>query len=82
MAELILHEVEFEIIRRLEHRAASHGITSEAEHRQILQEALAEEVPDPAQYQVLKDILFQMPEGGGDDDFKRVQEYPGDIDLL
>ena len=43
MGQLTVRKVDDEIIRRLKIRAALHGRSAEAEHREILKQALAEE---------------------------------------
>jgi len=42
-AQLILRNLEEELVARLKWRAAEHGRSAEAEHREILREALATE---------------------------------------
>jgi plasmid stability protein len=46
MASLHVRNVEDEIVRRLEERAARNGRSAEAEHRAILSEMLGKEAPD------------------------------------
>jgi len=43
MAQLIVRHLDEEIVARLKMRAAEHGRSAEAEHREILRQALAEE---------------------------------------
>ncbi len=43
MGQLTVRKVDDEIIRRLKIRAAEHGRSAEAEHREILKQALAQE---------------------------------------
>lgn len=43
MSELIVRNVSAELVRSLERRAAAHGRSAEAEHREILREALLED---------------------------------------
>ncbi len=40
MAQLLLRDVDDDLIRRLEQRAAAHGRSAEGEHRAILERAL------------------------------------------
>ena len=42
MAQLTVRDVDEQIVRALERRAAAHGRSAEAEHREILREALLE----------------------------------------
>ena len=44
---LLVRNVDDELISRLEHRAALHGRSTEAEHREILEQALSVEI-EPA----------------------------------
>ena len=43
MAQLIVRNIDQELVARLKLRAAEHGRSAEAEHREILRQALAEE---------------------------------------
>jgi plasmid stability protein len=43
MGQLTVRKVDDDLIRRLKARAAEHGRSAEAEHREILKRALAEE---------------------------------------
>jgi plasmid stability protein len=43
MAQLIVRNLEGELVARLKRRAAEHGRSAEAEHREILRQALTEE---------------------------------------
>ena len=43
MAQLTVRKVDDEIVRRLKIRAAEHGRSAEAEHREILRQALMSE---------------------------------------
>lgn len=65
MPQLVVRNLSSEIISRLKRKADSHGVSPEEEHRRILQRALAPE-PDAMGYQLLKDILLQMPDAGDD----------------
>lgn len=62
-------------------RAAEHGRSTEAEHREILKEALAKRVPRLS----FKEFLESMPNVGDDADFGRDRDSPGadprDVDL-
>jgi plasmid stability protein len=67
MAQLIVRNLDPEIVSRLRRRAAQHGRSVEAEHREILREVLL-----PARgHATFKDHLLAMPDAGGDDDFAR-----------
>ena len=43
MAQLIVRNLDEELVLRLKRQAAEHGRSAEAEHREILRQALAEE---------------------------------------
>jgi plasmid stability protein len=43
MSQLIVRQLDEELVARLKMRAAEHGRSAEAEHREILRQALAEE---------------------------------------
>jgi len=43
MAQLIVRNLDADLVARLKRRAAEHGRSAEAEHREILRRALAEE---------------------------------------
>jgi plasmid stability protein len=43
MASLVVRNIEDELVARLKRRAATHGRSAEAEHREILRQALAGE---------------------------------------
>ncbi|HEX9944079.1 MAG TPA: DNA-binding protein [Thermoanaerobaculia bacterium] len=67
MNKLIVRNLEEEIVRELKLRAARHGRSAEAEHREILRKALL-----PAQQKrSLKELLLAMPPAGEDADFER-----------
>jgi plasmid stability protein len=68
--QLILRNLEEEVVRELKLRAAQHGHTAEAEHREILRQAL---LPQKAKGS-LKDLLLAMPAEGDDDDFTRAHD--------
>jgi len=67
MSQLVVRNLPPELVARLKRRAAEHGISAEAEHRQILKEALlGKATPSP------KAVLAEMPDVGDDRDFDRV----------
>jgi antitoxin FitA len=67
MAQLIVRNVDEQIVRALRVRAAQKRRSAEAEHREILREAL---VPR-GKGKTLKDLLLEMPAVGEDADFER-----------
>jgi antitoxin FitA len=75
--QLIVRNLEEEVVRELKLRAARHGRSAEAEHREILRQALL-----PAKRKKsLKDILLAMPSAGDDADFERLPDPGRDVDL-
>lgn len=72
MAQLIVRNLEAEIVSALRRRAAEHGRSMEAEHREILRQALQGGRPE----QSLKELLKSMPNVGSDADFARVRQKP------
>lgn len=76
MAQLIVRNIEEEVVQALKERAVRHRRSAEAEHREILREALvAEPAEDP------KTVLLEMPDIGEDADFARIRDLPRRIDL-
>jgi plasmid stability protein len=70
VGQLIVRNVEDDIIRTLKVRAAAKGRSAEAEHRDILRDALTV----PRKGKTLKDLLLCMPEDGTDADFERPRD--------
>ena len=70
MGQLIVRNVEDEVIRALKMRAAEKRRSAEAEHRDILREALAPR----RRGKTLKERLLEMPEVGDDADFDRPRD--------
>jgi len=69
--QLVVRNVEDEVIRALKLSAAQHGRSAEAEHREILRQALLP-AKDPRS---LKDLLLAMPDVGDDADFERSPDW-------
>jgi antitoxin FitA len=69
MANLIVRNIDDEIANALKMRASRHGISAEAEHRRILEQALTR----PKKRSFLE-ILSQIPDVGTDEDFARLQD--------
>lgn len=77
MTQLIVRNLDEEVVRELKLRAARHGRSAEAEHREILREALL-----PAHgKRPLKELLLAMPSVGDDADFERNPDSGRDVDL-
>jgi plasmid stability protein len=76
MAQLIVRNLPEDLVRELKLRAAQHGRSAEAEHRDILKEALLPENPT-----TLQDLLLAMPNVGDDRDFERPTDFGRDLDF-
>lgn len=70
MAQLIVRNVAPAIVRELKLRAARRGRSAEAEHRDILREAVAAK----PRRRGLKDLIQSMPAVGEDADFQRPRD--------
>jgi len=69
MANLIVRNIDDDIANALKVRASQHGISAEAEHRRILEQALMR--PKKKSF---FEVLSQIPDVGKDEDFARVQD--------
>jgi antitoxin FitA len=69
MTDLIVRNVDEAIANALKAQASQHGISAEAEHRRILEQALLR----PKKKSFLE-VLGQIPDVGTDEDFARVQD--------
>lgn len=76
-AQLIVRNLEEEVVRELRLRAARHGRSAEAEHREILREALLPAKPKMS----FKEFLLTMPNVGADADFERRDDRGRDVEL-
>ena len=70
MPQLLVRNVEAGIVRKLKLRAARCGRSAEAEHREILREALERRSRSGS----LKALLLAMPAVGDDADFERPRD--------
>lgn len=75
--QLIVRNLEEEVVRELKLQAARHGRSAEAEHREILREAL---LPGKKRRSV-KEVLLAMPPVGEDSDFERAPDLGRDVEL-
>ncbi|WP_186192838.1 FitA-like ribbon-helix-helix domain-containing protein [Burkholderia gladioli] len=69
MANLLVRNVDEMLVQILRERAAAHGQSAEAEHREILARALRE-----PQRKTFAQVLMSMPNVGSDADFARVDD--------
>ncbi len=75
--QLIVRNLEEEVVRELRLRAARHGRSAEAEHREILREAL---LPS-REKKSIKEYLLSMPPVGDDADFEIIPELGREEEL-
>ena len=75
MGQLIVRNVDDRLVRELKIRAARHGRSMEAEHREILRANLG---LSPARTS-FKDLLSAMPDVGRDEDFAPIRDLPRDL---
>ena len=66
MAQLLVRSIDDDLVDRLKERAAANQRSAEAEHRQILQQAL-----QAPKRRSLAELLAAMPDVGIDSDFER-----------
>jgi plasmid stability protein len=77
MAQLVVRDLEPELVGELKVRAARHGRSMEAEHREILRTTLGRGIPR----RDLKGLLLAMPEVGDDADFARPRQKARRVEL-
>lgn len=75
MGQLIVRNLDDDIIQALKLRAARHHRSAEAEHREILRAALAQDAERPS----FKSLLLAMPDVGEDADFAPERELPREV---
>ncbi|MCB1057407.1 MAG: DNA-binding protein [Acidobacteria bacterium] len=76
MAQLTLSDLDEDLVRRLELRAAQHGRSAEAEHREILRQALRS-----SSSKSFRDFLLSIPALGEDADFARDRDLGRPVEL-
>ena len=67
MANLLVRGIDDALVQSLREQAAAHGRSAEAEHREILSQALKR-----VKRKSLADVLMAIPHVGEDADFERV----------
>lgn len=72
MTRLLVRDLDPEIVKALKKRAAKHGRSAEAEHREILKQALL-----GPKKKTFAEVLASMPNVGKDSDFERVDDSEG-----
>ena len=73
MTRLLVRDLEPEIVQALKKRAVQHGRSAEAEHREILKQALL-----GPKKRSFAQVLAGMPNVGLDADFDRIDDTEGD----
>ncbi|MCD6680750.1 MAG: DNA-binding protein [Burkholderiaceae bacterium] len=68
MPDLLVRGVDETLVKALKERAGAHGRSAEAEHREILAEALVR-----PRKRALAELLASIPDVGTDADFERVE---------
>lgn len=68
MPDLLVRGVDETLVRALKERAGANGRSAEAEHREILAEALVR-----PRRRSLGEVLASIPDAGTDGDFERVE---------
>lgn len=68
MPDLLVRGVDEALVKALKERAGVHGRSAEAEHREILAQALAR-----PRKRALAELLASIPDVGTDADFERVE---------
>jgi plasmid stability protein len=76
-SQLVVRHLDAEVVRALKLRAARHGRSAEAEHREILRQALLPAKPR----RPLKELLLSMPDVGDDADFERASDHGREVTL-
>jgi plasmid stability protein len=69
VATLIVRDIDGSVVRALKQRAANHGRSAEAEHREILASVLRR-----PRKRHLAEVLAAVPHVGHDEDFARVED--------
>jgi antitoxin FitA len=77
MRQLLVRRVEDRVVAALRARAARNGRSLEAEHRELLREALL----SSRRRRSLKEHLLSIPKVGEDHDFGRLRELPRRVKL-
>ena len=75
MAQLLVRNLEYDIVRDLKKRAGEHGVSVEEEHRRILREALREDAA--GKRKSFWQALSEMPDVGDDSLFERERDLGG-----
>jgi plasmid stability protein len=81
MAQLVIHNIEEAVVRRLRARAARNGVSMEEEHRRILHEALLGDKKRGAAFVDYLVSIPRAPQGEPTNLFARKRDMPRKIDL-
>jgi plasmid stability protein len=69
MPTLIVRDIDQSLVQALKERAAKHGRSAEAEHREILADVLRR-----PRRRSLHEVLAAIPSVGRDEDFMRIED--------
>ena len=72
MKKLLVRGLDPEVVKALKQRAAKHGRSAEAEHREILKQVLL-----GTKKRSFAEVLISMPNVGEDSDFERIDNTEG-----
>jgi len=72
MSRLLVRDLDPEIVQALKRRAAKHGCSAEAEHREILKKSLL-----GPKKKSFAEALASIPDVGNDSDFSRREDSAG-----
>lgn len=73
MTRLLVRDLHPDIVKALKKRAAKHNTSAEAEHREILKQALL-----GPKKKSFAQVLASMPNVGKDSDFERIEDAEGE----
>jgi len=73
VARLLVRDLDPDIVKALKKRAAQHNNSAEAEHREILKQALL-----GPKKKSFAQVLASMPNVGKDSDFERIEDTEGE----
>ncbi len=73
MNRLLVRDLDPEVVQALKQQAAKHGRSAEAEHREILKQAL-----QSPKKKTFAQVLAAMPNVGEDADFERIDDSGDD----
>ena len=81
MADLVVHDLEDELVQRLNEEAARQNVSAEEAHRRLLRRTLLDTADDPPM--TIKEYLLAMPDLGEEEEVILAgrRELPRPVDL-